>query len=269
VRAIHYYRCFAGILAREALRFVEQRGRFLAALVRPLIWLLIFGMGLRDALGQTPVAPYGGVVHYAVYLLPGLAAMIQLFAATQNSLSMVYDREMGSMRVLLTSPLPRWYLLASRLGAGALISIIQVYAFFLIAALFGFVVPAAGYALALPALLFSGVMLGAFGLFLSSTIRQLENFAGVMNFVVFPMFFLSSALYPLAKLKAASVVLYYAALANPFTHAVEAIRYALYGRVDPLSVGATVAALVVFVALAVYGYDPARALMRRKAGEGL
>lgn len=267
--AARYFRCFMGILTREALRFVEQRGRFFAALVRPLIWLLVFGMGFRDALGGAPVAPYGAPVPYTVYILPGLAAMIQLFAATQSSLSMVYDREMGSMRVLLTSPLPRWYLLASRLAAGTLVSVVQVYAFFLIAALFGFAASPAGYALALPALLLSGLMLGGFGLFLSSTIRQLENFAGVMNFVVFPMFFLSSALYPLAKLKAASAVLYYAALANPFTHAVETIRHALYGRIEPLSTGATVAALAVFVALAVYGYDPARAMMRRKAAEGL
>lgn len=266
---LHYLRCFLGVLAREALRFVEQRGRFLAALVRPLIWLLIFGMGLRGALGETVVEPYGAAVPYTVYILPGLAAMTQLFTGMQSSLSMVYDREMGGMRILLTSPLPRWYLLASKLAAGALVSLLQVYAFFLIASAFGFTASPAGYALALPVIFLSGLMLGSFGLFLSSTIRQLENFAGVMNFVVFPMFFLSSALYPLAKLKAASAVLYYAALANPFTHAVEAIRFALLGRIDPLSTGVTAAALAAFVALAVYGYDPARALMKRKAAEGL
>jgi hypothetical protein len=63
--------------------------------------------------------------------------MILLFNGMQGSLSMVYDREMGSMRVLLTSPLPRTFLLCSKLLATALISLLQVYAFLAIAWLYG------------------------------------------------------------------------------------------------------------------------------------
>jgi ABC-2 type transport system permease protein len=51
-----------------------------------------------------------------------------------------------------------------------------------------------GYLTVLPALILSGLMLGALGMLISSGIKQLENFAGVMNFVIFPMFFASSAL---------------------------------------------------------------------------
>ena len=133
--------------------------------------------------------------------------MIQLFNGMQSSLSLVYDREMGSMRLLLTSPMPRWWLLFCKLLAGTTISIFQVYAFLAIAAAFGIVLPWAGYLLALPALVISGLTLGALGLALSSIIRQLENFAGVMNFVIFPMFFLSSALYPLWRMAESSVLL--------------------------------------------------------------
>ena len=103
---------------------------------------------------------------------------------------MVYDREMGSMRVL-TSPLPRWYLLTSKLLAGVAVSVLQVYAFLAIALLWEVEPPWWGYIAVLPALALAGMMLGALGLLLSSTIRQLENFAGVMNFVIFPMFFAS------------------------------------------------------------------------------
>ena len=80
----------------------------------------------------------------------------------------------------------------------------------------------------LPALLFSGLMLGALGMFLSSAIKQLENFAGVMNFVIFPMFFASSALYPLWKIEETSEWLYYVCLYNPFTYAVEILRFSLF-----------------------------------------
>ena len=75
-------------------------------------------------------------------------------------------------------------------------------------------------------------MLGALALFMSSVIRQLENFAGVMNFVIFPMFFASSAFYPLWRIRESSPLLYEICRFNPFTHAVELIRFALYGQID-------------------------------------
>ena len=78
-------------------------------------------------------------------------------------------------------------------------------------------------------------MLGALGMLMSSGIKQLENFAGVMNFVIFPMFFASSALYPLWRVQEGSPVLYYVCLFNPFTHAVELIRFALYGKINWVS----------------------------------
>ena len=109
---MHYMRAFNGIVWRELLRFLQQRERFLAALVRPLIWLIIFAAGFRAALGISIIPPYQTYITYDVYITPGLLAMIQLFNGMQSSLAMVYDREMGSMRVLLTTPLPRWFLLA-------------------------------------------------------------------------------------------------------------------------------------------------------------
>jgi ABC-2 type transport system permease protein len=92
----------------------------------------------------------------------------------------------------------------------------------------------------------------------------LENFAGVMNFVIFPIFFLSSALYPLWKMQESSVLLYQICSANPFTHAVELVRFALYAQVNWESLGWTALALVIFLGAAIYGYNPARGFMPRK-----
>ena len=255
---------FSGITRREALRFVNQRGRFLAALVRPLVWLFIFAAGFRAVLGLSITPPYQTYVLYEVYVTPGLCAMIQLFNGMQSSLSMVYDRETGAMRTLLVSPFPRWFLLGSKLVAGVIVSIIQVYVFLAIAWLWGVDPPLGGYVTVLPALILSGLMLGAMGLFLSSAIRQLENFAGVMNFVIFPMFFASSALYPLWRLRESSVTLYWIAQLNPFTHAVELIRCALYGRVNWLALAVVAGCGIAFFAAAVFAYDPSKGLILRK-----
>jgi ABC-2 type transport system permease protein len=250
--------CAGGVIGRELLRFVQQRERFLAALVRPLVWLFIFAAGFRAVLGVSIIPPYQTYVPYEVYILPGLAAMIQLFQGMQSSLGMVYDRETGAMRVLLVSPYPRWFLLASKLAAGVAVSVAQVYAFLIVARLWGVPIPAVGWATVLPALILSGLLLGAAGLFLSSMIRQLENFAGVMNFVIFPVFFCSSALYPLWRVKEGSPLLWEIAVWNPFTWCVELIRFALHGQLNAAALGIVVAVGAAFMAAAVLAYDPAR-----------
>lgn len=252
------------ILLREALRFLGQRGRMVAALVRPLVWLIVFATGFRAALGLSITPPYQTYITYEIYITPGLVGMILLFNGMQSSLSLVYDREMGSMRLLLTAPLPRWWLLTSKLIAGSLISVLQAYIFLAVAAAWGVRFTFWGYLSALPAIMLAALMLGALGLVLSSFIRQLENFAGVMNFVIFPVFFLSSALYPLWRMAEASPHLRDICAANPFSHAVELIRFALYAKLDLFSLVTTAVALAVFAAGAIWGYDPARGLAGRK-----
>jgi len=264
--AVQYARCLDGVIRREALRWLHQRGRFVSALVRPLVWLVIFAAGFHFVLGVSIIPPYETYIPYEVYIAPGLVAMIQLFQGMQSSLSMVYDREMGSMKTLLVSPFPRWFLLSAKLLAGVAVSVVQAYIFLFIAWFWDIVPPPSGYFFVLPALMLSGLMLGALGLVLSSFIRQLENFAGVMNFVIFPMFFTSSALYPLWRVKQSSLTLYWVSEINPFTHATELIRFALYDRFNAVSALVSIAYLLVFMALAVLGYDPGRGLMARRAG---
>jgi ABC-2 type transport system permease protein len=260
--------CAGGIIWREALRFVHQRGRFLAALVRPLVWLFIFAVGFRAVLGLPPMPPYPTYIQYETYVVPGLCAMIQLFNGMQSSLSMVYDRETGAMRMLLVSPYPRWFLLSSKLAASVAVSILQVYAFLLIAWAWGVEPPPLGFVAVLPALILSGMLLGAIGLLLSSLIRQLENFAGIMNFVIFPMFFASSALYPLWRIAEGSVLLHDIAWLNPFTHCVELIRFALYLQVNWTSLLVVVGGTALFLGAAIVAYDPTRGFLARRAGRG-
>jgi ABC-2 type transport system permease protein len=261
---VHYWRAMIGIVVRELSRFVTQRERFISALVRPLVWLFVFAAGFRAALGLAITPPYETYILYEVYITPGLIGMIQLFNGMQSSLSMVYDREMGSMRILLVSPLPRWFLLLSKLLAGTGVSILQVYVFLIIAWGYDIRAPIEGYMWVIFPLILSGLMLGALGLLLSSFIKQLENFAGVMNFVIFPLFFMSTALYPLWKIKESNAFLYELAQYNPFSQAVELIRFALYGQFNSFAFIYTAIAFFVFMAAAIVGYNPSKGMMTRK-----
>ena len=263
-----YLRCMSGIIWREGLRFLHQRERFVAALVRPLVWLFIFAAGFRSILGVSIIPPYETYVLYEVYITPGLIAMIQLFNGMQSSLSMVYDREMGNMRTLLVSPFPRWFLLVSKLLAGVAVSLLQVYVFLAIAWIWEVEPPPIGYVVLLPALVLSGLMLGALGMLLSSMIKQLENFAGVMNFVIFPVFFASSALYPLWRVAETSPLLYQICRFNPFTYAVELTRFALHGQINWTAAAVVAGCTLVFLGGAIFAYNPSKGLIAKRGGPG-
>lgn len=266
MRLSHAWLALQAITGREVAKFVRQGGRFASALVRPLLWLVVFAAGFQNVFGVSIIPPYDTYIPYQVYIVPGLLGMVLLFNGMQSSLAMVYDREMGMMRLLLTAPLPRSFLLFAKLLAGTLLSVLQAYVFLVIAWLFDVEVPWTGWLTALPVIVLAGMMLGALGLLLSVQVRQLENFAGTINFVIFPMFFVSPALYPLWKLEESGAAIVHAvAQWNPFTHAVEAIRFALYGQLAAPSLAIVVGCLAVFFTLAVRGYDPQRGMLRRSA----
>src|SRR2546422_11002345 len=128
----HATQALRAVTTREIVKFLQQRGRLLSALVRPLMWLAVFAAGFHNVFGVSIIQPYKTYVTYQVYIVPGLLGIILLFHGMQSSLSMVYDREMGVMRLLLTAPLPRWVLLGSKLVAGTAPSGITRYGFFLV-----------------------------------------------------------------------------------------------------------------------------------------
>lgn len=268
----HALQALNAIVLRELLKFSRQYGRLLSAIVRPLLWLAVFAAGFRNVFGVAIVEPYDTYIPYDVYIAPGLIGMVLLFNGMQSSLAMVYDREMGLMRLLLTAPLPRPWILFAKLCATAVLSLAQAAAFVLVAALLGTTLPVWGPHT--PMVLLSAVcgalMLGSLGLLLSVHIRQLENFAGTMNFVIFPMYFMSTALYPLWKLEEAGASwVYQIARFNPFTHAVEWLRFSLYDKDPGLSPWIVVGTLLLCFSLASWGYDPQRgfgALAKRGGG---
>ena len=261
----HLLRAARAIVGRELGKFLRQPARLASALVRPLLWFLWFSAGFHNVFGVAIIPPYETYIEYKVYMVPGLLGMIALFNGMQSSLSLVYDREMGMMRLLLTAPLARGWLLGFKLLAGTALSLLQMVVFLAIAWGFGVSFEPARLLAALPVMVLAATLLGALGLMLSVHVRQLENFAGAMNFVIFPMFFISPALYPLWKLEEAGALwLHLLARYNPFSHAVEAMRFALHGQSNPTSLLVIGIGSVLCFALALRGYDPQRGWMRQR-----
>lgn len=271
---VHAWLALQAVASREIAKFVRQGGRLASALVRPLLWLVVFAAGFQNVFGVSIIPPYDTYIPYQTYIVPGLLGMVLLFNGMQSSLAMVYDREMGLMRLLLTAPLPRPWILFSKLTATAVLSLLQALAFVLIAWAIGTELPLWGSQTpqVLLALVSAALMLGALGLLLSVHVKQLENFAGTMNFVIFPMYFMSTALYPLWKLEESGAAwVYQIARFNPFTHAVEWMRYAMYGKDPGWAPWIVLGTLALCFGLAAWGYDPQRgfgALTKRGGGGG-
>lgn len=263
---IHLGRALRAVVGRELMKFGRQPARLASSLVRPLLWFVVFSAGFHNVFGIAIIPPYETYVEYKVYMVPGLLGMMALFNGMQSSLSMVYDREMGVMRLLLTAPLARGWLLFFKLTATTTLSLVQMVVFLGIAWGFGVEGEWWHWLAALPLMALVSTMLAAFGLMLSVYIKQLENFAGTMNFVIFPMFFISSALYPLWKLQESGALwLFQLAQFNPFTHAVELIRFAMQGQLNVNALAIVTLGGIAFFFLALRGYDPQRGWIRKRA----
>ncbi len=258
----NYFYCAQGIIYKELLRFLKEKSRFFSALVRPLLWLFIFSAGFTSALGLAIIPPYESYITYETYIVPGLVGMILLFNGMQSSLTMIIDKEMGSMKILLTSYINRNFLLFCKMFATAIVSTIQAITFLIVAYFYGVELSITGILLTIPVILFTSIILNAFALFISSVIKQLENFAAIMNFVIFPMFFLSSALYPLWKIKDSSLFLYNVCSFNPFTYIVESIRFTLYLKYDLSTFYIIFFYFIVALSLAFMGYKSKKVLKK-------
>jgi len=233
----------AAVVEREFRRVGRQRGRLLSTLARPLLWLVVIGSGFAAVL------PEQAGVSYHQYLLPGILGMVLLFSTMLSALGTVHDREFGPIRMLLIAPLPRTRLVFAKALAATLVGSAQ--AMLLLPLLIFLRVPVSPgtLAFAIGAIVLTALALASLGMLIASRIRSLENFAVVMNFVLFPMFFLSGALYPASGLPA---YLQPVVRVNPLTYGVDLLKHALLGASGPAGLGGEYPIALSLLVLAIF-----------------
>ena len=214
------WRVIRAIIGRELLRLFRQRGRFLSAMVRPLIWLFVIGAGVGATMGEL------GDPGYQRFLLPGVLGMVLLFGAMLVALSVVYDKEFGVMRLLMIAPASHYWIVLAKIASAVVVSLLQVIVFAALLVPFGFFDAGVSPGLLAVALVATAIVCASLGMLVAVHSSTLENFSVVMNFVIFPVFFTSGALYPVAHLPQA---LQLVAMINPFTYGVDLLKHALLG----------------------------------------
>jgi ABC-2 type transport system permease protein len=250
-----------GIVARDLVRTTRQTSRLLGGLVRPFMWLLLVGTGYNA------IARLEGGISYRAFVFPGVVVMASLFGGMLTAIATVYDREFGMLRLMLASPAGVPAVLVGRAIAAAAIGFTQGAIVLLFAPL---VAPAPASALlaGFGALALSSASSAMLGLLVAARLTSVENFAGVINVVLFPLLFVSGALYPTSGMPP---VLRALTRLNPVTYQVDLMRHAFH---QPVEFSATrgvlvlVATTIVAFGLTAWLFDPEQRFVGRVAPRG-
>lgn len=204
------------LVYRDVRAALHQKTQILSSLVRPLLWFGVIGSGIKS------ITENVGSLPYDVYIVPGLLGMTLLFGSMVTSLGFCREKENSVMRMLLTAPSSRKVILLSRLCSTSVIAIIHLALLLFCFHAMNVVPEIHSGAIVVLGVILTALMWSGIGLLIGVMSDDLENFAAIMNFVIFPVFFLSGALYPLKNLP--SELLFVTGL-NPFAFCIDLIQH--------------------------------------------
>ncbi|HVX58561.1 MAG TPA: ABC transporter permease [Candidatus Saccharimonadales bacterium] len=229
---------------RQMKRYVRSRSRVVGAIGQPILFLLALGYGVGA------VYKKAGEGNYLEFLVPGIIIQTILFSGVFWGIQILFDKRFGFLKEMLVAPVSRMRILLGNASGGATISFIQGIFVLIISILLGFRPYSWAYLpLALVIMLALCLMLTSFGAGLASIVEDFQGFQGINNFLIFPLFFLSSALYPLTNVPTALKVLSYI---NPLSYCVDALRFSMIHThhfnllLDLAVIAATMALSIIF-----------------------
>ncbi len=208
---------------REMKRFLRAKSRVIGSLAMPLFFLAFLGLGFN----RMVIPGMSRGVNYMRFLVPGIIGMGMLFTSTFTGLSVLWDREFGFLKEIMVAPVSRVSIVLGRIVGGTTTAVIQGFLILIISLLAGFrVVGILSFPLTLLFMILISTTFIGLGLILASKMKDMQGFGIIMNFIIFPLFFLSGALYPVENLPKA---IRYLSFIDPLTYGVDGLRGALIG----------------------------------------
>jgi len=212
-------RTAAMVWRRELIRFTRTRSRILSGFIQPILFLFVLGYGLSPLVGST------AGFDFTKFVFPGIVAMSVVTTSIFSAMSIVWDREFGFLREMLVAPVSRSAIVLGKTAGGASIATVQGTIMLVLAPIVGVnLTPLVVVQVILIELLMS-VSLTGFGVFVASRIEKIESFQVVMQLVLFPMLFLSGAMFPLSGLP---TWLAFLTRINPLTYAIAPLREVVF-----------------------------------------
>lgn len=230
---------------RAMKRFIRSKSRVVAMIVQPLFFLVILGSGLRSA-----VMP--GVMgdDYLAYLAPGIIAMAILFSSMFTGISVLWDRQFGFLQEVLVAPISRFSIIIGRTLGGATLALIQGYIILIISFALGVPINGLmGLIVTIGFMVLLAFTAVGFGLAIASKIENFQGFQIIVNLIIMPLLFTSSAFFPIASNPELPDIIVRLSYFNPLFYMVDGIRGSLIGvdnLVDPLINFIIVLAICIF-----------------------
>lgn len=225
------------VFLREILRYTKSKERIIGSLSMPLLFLLVFGIGLGSS-----VSLKGMDIGYLDFVAPGIVTMVLLFASIFSGVSIIWDRELGFMKEMLVAPVSRFSIIIGKCVGTAMTTMVQATLIYIIIVLIGGEMSILLLPVVWPVMFLVSLLFVSIGILIGSLLKNVESFQLIMNFIIQPMFFLSGALFPINQLPTWLQIVTYL---DPMTYAVEVMRYLLTG-VSSLPVHISVVALSLF-----------------------
>lgn len=206
---------------REMKRFVRAKSRVVGALGMPLFFLAFLGMGFR----RMAIPGIAEDMNYIQFLVPGIMGMSIIFSSTFAGMSVLWDREFGFLKEIMVAPVSRISVVLGRIAGGVTTAMIQAAFILGISIIMGFkILSILSLLLAIIFILLIAVTFLGLGLIIASKMRDMQGFGIVINFIIFPLFFLSGALYPIENFPTA---VRYISYIDPLTYGVDGLRASL------------------------------------------
>jgi ABC-2 type transport system permease protein len=232
---------------RQLKRYFRSRSRVIGSIGQPLMFLLALGFGF----GPTYQKAGGG--SYLQFLAPGVIAMGILFSAVFSGMEIIWDRQFGFLKETLVAPVSRFKIILGRILGGATVALIQGVMVFVICIIVGFRVESIVLIpIALVFMFLIAVLCAAIGTAIASVLEDVQGFQLIMNFLIVPLFFFSSALFPLDGLpKALRLVIHL----NPLSYGIDGLRGALtHGYLFGLGLDFFVLGIVTMIVVGIGSY---------------
>lgn len=200
---------------REVLRYWREKPRIISSLILPVLWLLVFGSGMRGV--QLP-----GIENYQMFIFPGILGMTLLFTSVWSGVSIIWDREFGFLKEIMVAPVSRTSIVIGKaLGSGTS-ALIQGFILLPLSYLVGVNLSPLSILMLIPIMILLAIGLVCVGLLIASLMNSMEGFNFIMSLVIMPMFFTSGALFPMTTAPDWIRIFSYF---NPLTYGVDLLRW--------------------------------------------
>lgn len=217
------------IWLRNMKRYIRSKSSIVGSIAIPLFLLLFLGFGLNSVVQLPEMGE-----NYIMFLIPGMVAMSVLFTSIFSGIQIIYDKQFGFLKETLVAPISRLEIMLGQTAGGATTAFIQGVIFLALSLLIGLTGGSiTGFFIAFGFMALIGIGFTALGIAMASKMEDMTGFQLIVNFIVFPIFGLSGALFPISSLPSFIAPI---TLLDPLTYGVEGIRYGLSGasQINPL-----------------------------------